>query len=87
MYYVYILKTDKKHYIGHTNNIIRRLQEHTSHKNISTKHYNSIQLIWYFEKGTRQEAMILESKIKKNGHIDHRINHPTFIACGYISIG
>ena len=37
MYYVYILKGDKKHYIGITKDLERRLSEHKSGKNSTTR--------------------------------------------------
>lgn len=38
MYHVYVLEScnSKKWYIGYTNNLQRRLEEHNNHKNVST---------------------------------------------------
>jgi hypothetical protein len=36
-------------------------------------------IVGYFEKPTKTEAIKLERIIKKNGHIDHWIHHPSFI--------
>ena len=79
MYYVYILWSDNKHYIWITQDIQRRLAEHSRGQNPSTKSYQNIHLIGYFEKELKIEAYALESIIKKNGHIEHWIKHPTFI--------
>jgi putative endonuclease len=79
MYYVYILWSDTRHYIWITEDIARRLEEHQNGKNKSTKSYSNIFLIGYFIKETRSEAHRLEKMIKKNGHINHWIDHSTFI--------
>jgi putative endonuclease len=49
MYYVYVLlsQKDKKFYIGLTNDLKRRLKEHNSGKNISTKSRLPLKLIYY----------------------------------------
>ena len=49
MYYVYVLLSlkDKKFYIGFTNDLKRRLKEHNSGKNISTKSRLPLELIYY----------------------------------------
>jgi len=49
MFYVNILISlkDKKFYIGFTNNLKRRLNEHNSGKNISTKSRLPLKLIYY----------------------------------------
>jgi len=49
MFYVYILKSEKdgKLYIGYTNDLKRRLEEHNSGKNISTKFRRPFELIYY----------------------------------------
>jgi hypothetical protein len=41
-----------------------------------------LMLCGYFEKGTKTEAIKLENKIKRNGHIQQRLSHPTFIVMG-----
>ena len=49
MYYVYVLlsQKDSKFYIGFTNNLKRRMKEHNSGKNISTKSRQPLRLIYY----------------------------------------
>ena len=42
----------------------------------------NLELIWYFEKETKTEAIKLEKMIKRNWHIDHRIIHKTFVPYG-----
>lgn len=78
MHYVYILKWEK-YYIWSTNDLERRLQEHKRWNVNTTRKYNEIKLIWYFEKENQEDALKLEKQIKKNGHTEYRINHETFI--------
>lgn len=80
MYYVYILWSDQRHYIWCTEDIDRRIEEHKRWQTASTKNYKNIILLWYFIKDSKQEASKLEKMIKKNWHIQHWINHPTFIS-------
>ena len=49
MFYVYVLLSlkDKKFYIGFTNDLKRRMKEHNSGKNISTKSRLPLELIYY----------------------------------------
>ncbi len=49
MYYVYILRSikDKNSYIGHTNNLQRRIKEHNSKLNQSTKSRVPFKLVCY----------------------------------------
>jgi len=49
MYYVYVLLSlkDKKFYIGFTNDLKKRLKEHNSGNNISTKSRLPLELIYY----------------------------------------
>ncbi|MHC4070949.1 MAG: GIY-YIG nuclease family protein [Planctomycetota bacterium] len=49
MFYVYVLISlrDRKFYIGFTNDLKRRLKEHNSGKNISTKSRLPLKLIYY----------------------------------------
>ena len=49
MFYVYVLlsQKDEKFYIGFTGDLQRRLKEHNSGKNISTKSRLPLKLIYY----------------------------------------
>ena len=60
MFYIYILKSlkDNKLYVGHTNDLKRRLKEHNSGDNLSTKRYLPWKLIYY-------EACLLESDARR----------------------
>lgn len=55
-FYVYILLSDKDdhYYIGYTNNLRRRLEEHASGKSLSTKPRRPLRLI-YFEACLNEE--------------------------------
>ncbi len=63
MYKVYILysKSKDKYYIGHTHDLLNRLDEHNKKSNLGTNDWE----IKYFEEfGTRGEAMKREVEIK-----------------------
>lgn len=49
MYYVYVLfsKKDNQLYTGYTNNLKKRLDEHSNGKSLATKFRQPIQLIYY----------------------------------------
>ncbi|HMA62424.1 MAG TPA: GIY-YIG nuclease family protein [bacterium] len=66
MYTVYVLKSKKRnfHYIGHTNNIDNRLNEHNSGKVRSTKAYRPFELIYNEKYDTRSEAIQREKYLK-----------------------
>ena len=78
MYYVYILKW-KRYYCWYTNNIRRRLEEHKRGKTITTRILKIDNLIWYYRVETKEEALLLERKIKDSGHIERRTTNPNFI--------
>lgn len=68
MYHVYILESekDKDLYIGLTDDLERRLAEHNSGKNFSTKSRRPFRLIFYETVPTIEEAVIRE-KFYKSG--------------------
>lgn len=76
MYYTYILKSERtdKFYIGHTENIDRRLHEHNSNQSKSTK--NKGPWVLYFKKEfpSRNEAMKFETKLKNIKNKNYLIN-------------
>jgi predicted GIY-YIG superfamily endonuclease len=79
MYFVYVLKWKDKHYIWYTNDLQRRLAEHRRWWCETTKQVKDLTLLWYFKKETESEAQKLEKIIKRDWHIQHRLQHPTFI--------
>lgn len=70
MYYVYLLQSqkDKNYYIGQTEDIARRIKEHTSGKVASTKNRLPIQLVGFEIHGTQSKARFREYSLKKNAH-------------------
>ena len=72
-YFVYILKSQKilKWYIGHTNNIQRRLSEHNSGQNKSTKTGVPWKLIFLREFRTNIEANGFEIELKRTRNKDY----------------
>lgn len=66
MYKVYILRSlsKQRHYIGHTDSIIRRLDEHNSGKTKSTKPFTPWEIIYTEDFDTKQQAYAREMQIK-----------------------
>ncbi|MFI5237911.1 MAG: GIY-YIG nuclease family protein, partial [Ignavibacteriales bacterium] len=66
MFYVYILlsKKDNNRYIGFTEDLARRLNEHNSGLVKSTSNRRPLELIYYEECDTKLEAMNQEKDIK-----------------------
>ena len=66
MYFVYILYSKKfdKYYKGQTNDVEKRLIRHNSGKEKATSPYRPWDLVWYTDKSTRSEAVVLERKLK-----------------------
>ena len=66
MFYVYILysKGYDSYYVGHTDDVQRRLSEHNSCQNTSTKRYVPWELIGFIEKADKSSAYRLEMKLK-----------------------
>jgi len=69
MFYVYILRTSSDTlYIGQTNNLERRMSEHTSKSVKSAKYiryFLSFELVYSEKYQTRSEAMKREIELKK----------------------
>ena len=65
MYYVYVLREEKRHhfYIGFTNDLNRRLVEHKSGQNIST-HGRFWKLYCYFVFSNKEIAQKFEKYLK-----------------------
>ncbi|TRZ93559.1 GIY-YIG nuclease family protein [bacterium] len=77
MYYVYIVRSmkDDKHYIGYTNNIERRLQEHNRGKSKSVKHRGPFELVYHEGYVAKIEAVRREKQIKsyKGGEVFRKL--------------
>lgn len=69
MFYVYILRTSGNTlYIGQTNDVEKRLQEHRSHTAKSSKYvrsFSTVTLVYQESFTTRSEAMRREAELKK----------------------
>jgi putative endonuclease len=66
MHYVYVLLSlkDEKFYIGFTNDLERRLKEHNSGKNISTKSRLPLKLFYYEAHLSKKDAARRERYFK-----------------------
>ena len=65
--YILFSISKNKYYVGHTNNISRRLAEHNSGQNKSTKLGSLWELVYFKEFDSKSEAYRLEMKIKSRG--------------------
>ncbi len=66
MWYVYCIENRSHNYlyIGSTNNLSRRLQQHNEGKSLSTKPYRPFELTAYVAVSTRRKARNLERYLK-----------------------
>ena len=66
MYYVYAIQSLKKDwlYVGITDNLERRLEQHNKGYNRSTKPYLPFQLVYFEEKVDRKSARLREKYLK-----------------------
>jgi tRNA/rRNA methyltransferase len=66
-FFTYILQcSDKSYYVGHTDELERRLAEHdTGATGGYTATRRPIRLVWFGEFPTREEAKVVEAQIKK----------------------
>lgn len=72
MYYVYILKSKKyndKIYIGYTNNVVRRIEEHNSGKSCFTKRSMPWKIIYLEGYANQIDAQEREVQIKHFGKV------------------
>ncbi len=71
MYYVYILQDqNKKLYVGYSNDLKRRLQEHVTKTVETTKKYTKPELVWYCAFKEKQRALKFERYLKVgSGHV------------------
>ncbi|HEU4342894.1 MAG TPA: GIY-YIG nuclease family protein [Candidatus Binatia bacterium] len=65
-FFTYILRcADGSYYVGHTDDVEHRVTQHESALAGYTATRRSIQLVWFEEFPTREEAKIVEAQIKK----------------------
>ena len=69
MFYVYVLHSDlsEHFYVGHTDDLTRRINEHNSGKSLSTKSGRPWSVVHFETFGSRSAAVRKESSIKKRG--------------------
>jgi putative endonuclease len=69
MFYVYILKSNKDNelYIGSTNNLKRRIEEHNNGENFSTMFRRPFTLLYYEAYKAEKDARLRESALKLRG--------------------
>lgn len=67
MYYVYVLKSKKDGsiYIGRTNNLKRRFEEHNTRKNTSAKHKAPFEVVYYEAYKSKLDAERREQSLKR----------------------
>jgi putative endonuclease len=81
MHYVYYLVSKKLdfHYVGVTGDLQKRLNEHNSGENKSTKFYVPLKLVYYEAYGNERDAIDREHKLKHHGsvigHLKRRLKH------------
>jgi len=65
-YFVYIIYSASKDqfYKGQTNDLEARLKRHNAGSERATKEGTPWRMVWFTEKETRSDAMILEKKLK-----------------------
>ncbi|HUC88725.1 MAG TPA: GIY-YIG nuclease family protein [Candidatus Paceibacterota bacterium] len=70
MFYVYILKSqkDKELYIGSTNNLKRRVDEHQNGKSFSTQFRIPFELVYYEAYKNEKDAREREQALKLRGN-------------------
>ena len=66
MYYIYVIKSqhDGKLYVGHINNLVKRLQEHGNGFVQSTKSRRPFKLLYYEACNVLQDAIVREKALK-----------------------
>ncbi len=70
MYYVYLLKSkfNNEIYVGSTNDLNKRVHEHNSGKEISTKRYMPWEFVYYESYNMEELARKREQKLKHHGN-------------------
>jgi putative endonuclease len=73
--YVYILSSirNNRFYVGHTNNLPRRLREHRTGRTASLKGWGPYKLAYYEKFATREEALSRERYFKSGAGREKRL--------------
>ncbi len=66
MYYVYVVRSKEldKNYVGYTQNLIRRLEEHHAGKSHTTRQMGTLQLVFYEAFLAQSDALRREKYFK-----------------------
>ena len=80
MYYVYVVQSqkDKRFYTGYTNNLKRRIEEHNSKTQLSTKYRVPFRLVYYESCIVKEDAIAREKYLKSGrgkGYLKNRIKY------------
>jgi len=73
MYYVYVLKSRDKFYVGYTSDLRRRVSEHNSKSNRSSTRGREWRLIYYEAYLSEKDARDRERKLKQRGQSKRRL--------------
>jgi len=80
-YFVYLIKTKKRinnkffSYVGYTNNLSKRLQQHNDGKGAKYTKGKKWKLIYYETYPNKNEAMVNEYTLKKNYKLRNKIKN------------
>lgn len=76
MYYVYLLKlSNDDYYAGSTQDLKQRVADHQEGKNISTKQFRPVKLIYYCAFTTKTQAIKFEMYLKTGSGKAFRNKH------------
>lgn len=78
MHYVYVLKSPKQFYIGSTNDLRRRFNEHQNNESKSTKNRGPWKLVYYEACSSKTDSLIREMYLKTawgKRYLKNRIKH------------
>jgi len=75
MYYVYIIQSasDGKLYYGYTRDLKRRIEEHNSGRNVSTRYRRPLRLVYYEAYRDERDAVVREKTLKNFGQGIYRL--------------
>ena len=66
LWHIYILLCDQKtYYIGLTSNVQQRVQSHRLKRNLATKEFSDLKLVYTEDFETRKQAELRESQLKR----------------------
>lgn len=76
MFYVYILKlSNNQHYVGFSENIKNRINDHQEGKNKSTAKYRPVKLVWCSIFTSKSKALAFEKYLKGGSGTEFRRRH------------